>query len=403
MSMLLARDLSAPRREVPLEAFGALVPISRSGGQGRVYRPEHVPAGLGATPAVVKLYHRAPPAGAAHALDAMAAWSDVLAPARRAQLLRLAAWPLATVSSEGRLAGIVMQDVSPRFSVPFLMPSGRAQSVLLALEHLLGGDWYLERRGLGIHLDTVIRAVVAERISGALAFMHQHGIVVGDLAPSNLLVSFRDGRAVSFIDCDSMVFHGRPALTSVETGDWQMPRDFSEASRTRAADAYKLGLVVLRLFARSHDARAIGPHEPHVPAQLRGLLARALAPDAANRPPAGEWQRALAHLLSAPDLGRRYPGPATRPPPPPQPQRINRRPQPDPSTPSLRPLLASQGARRPLSPVMWVALVIAFVLLLSQLLAAMPSQNSAQSSGFTGGGRPTIQYYYPGPSGGGAP
>lgn len=50
-----------------------------------------------------------------------------------------------------------------------------------------------------------------------------------------------------------------------------------------------------------------------------------------------------------------------------------------------------------------MALVVAFVLLLSQLLAALPNQTGVRSSGFTQGGRPTIQYYYPDGSGGGAP
>ncbi len=154
-----------------------------------------------------------------------------------------------------------MRDVSGRFAAPFVMPSGRRESVLLTLEHLLGADDYLQMRGLGVRLDTFTRAEVAERICEALAFLHRHAIVASDIAPNNLLVAFGAGDEpeVCFIDCDSMVFHGRQALTSVQTGDWDIPAAFGESPDTRAADAYKLGLVVLRLFARSHDARAAGP------------------------------------------------------------------------------------------------------------------------------------------------
>ena len=194
------------------------------------------------------------------------------------------------------------------------MPSGRRERVLLTLEHLLGTDAYLQMRGLGVRLDTFTRAEVAERICDALAFLHRHAIVASDIAPNNLLVAFGAGDEpeVCFIDCDSMVFHGRQALASVQTGDWEIPAAFAESPGTRAADAYKLGLVVLRLFARSHDARAAGPHLQHVPAELRGLLARSLAADAVNRPPAGEWQRALRGALADGRLNERYPGPRRR-------------------------------------------------------------------------------------------
>lgn len=312
--MSVAVDVAAgfERRALSVEEFGELVPISRFGGQGRVYRPAIVPAGLGDAPVVVKLYRRRPPVGAGHVLTEMVAWAHLLPDEQRAALDGIAAWPLAVVRAGVGAAGIVMRDVSTRFAAPFVMPSGRCENVLLTLEHLLGADAYLQMRGLGVRLDTFTRAEVAERICDALAFLHRHAIVASDIAPNNLLLAFgaRDEPEVCFIDCDSMVFHGRQALTSVQTGDWEIPAAFGESPDTRAADAYKLGLVVLRLFARSHDARAPDPHLQHVPAELRGLLTRSLAGDAVNRPPAGEWQRALRAALAQGHLNERYPGPA---------------------------------------------------------------------------------------------
>jgi len=311
VSAVVEAPAGLERRVLGVEEFGELVPISRFGGQGRVYRPSVVPAGLGSGPVVVKLYRRSPPAGADRVLVEMVAWSHLLDADLRRALDRTAAWPLAVVRHGSIAAGIVMRDVSGRFSAPFVMPSGRREPVLLTLEHLLGSDSFLQTRGLGVRLDTFTRAEVAERICDALAFLHRHAIVASDIAPNNLLVAFGvgDEPEVCFIDCDSMVFHGRQALVSVQTGDWDIPPAFGEPPSTRAADAYKLGLVILRLFARSHDARAAGPFMQHVPAELRGLLARALAPDAVNRPPAGEWQRALRGLLAEGRLNERYPGP----------------------------------------------------------------------------------------------
>ena len=315
VSALVDLGAGIERRALAVEEFGELVPISRFGGQGRVYRPAGIPAGLGPGPVVVKLYRRPPPAGADQVLREMVAWGHLLESDQRAALQRVAAWPLAVVRRGRLAAGIAMPDVSGRFSAPFVMPSGRRERVLLTLEHLLGADDFLQLRGLGVRLDTFSRAEVAERICDALALLHRHAIVASDIAPNNLLIAFGAGDEpeVCLIDCDSMVFHGRQALVPVQTGDWELPADFAESPNTRAADAYKLGLVVLRLFARSHDARAAGAHVRHVPVELRGLLACALDRDAVNRPPVGEWQRALRGLLAGGRLNNRYPGPAPAP------------------------------------------------------------------------------------------
>ena len=175
------------RAAIALEAFGELVPISRAGGQGRVHRPAVVPSVLGRRAVVVKLYRQRPQD--ATALSEMVHWSGSLDSAHRAWLHSVAAWPVAVVSSSGVPVGIAMHDVRERFSVPFVMPSGRRDRVLLALEHLLGADDYLQQRGLDLALDTGMRARVAERVSGALSFLHRHGIVASDIAPSNLLLS----------------------------------------------------------------------------------------------------------------------------------------------------------------------------------------------------------------------
>ncbi len=416
----------APFCAIGLEAFGELAPISRLSGQGRVHRPANTPRALAGGPIVVKLYRRSPPPAAAQVLAEMVAWKRSLEETQRLRLAHLAAWPLAVVTSGGQPVGIAMPDVSERFAVPFVMPSGRRPHVLLALEHLLGGDAYLQMRGLDVRLDTARRALIAERISMALAFLHRHAIVASDLAPSNLLVSFgAQGPAVCFIDCDSMVFRGRQALASVETGDWNIPAGFSELARTRGADAYKLGLVVLRLFARSHDARAVEPHRDDVPAQLRPLLSRALAPDAANRPPAGEWQRALRQLLADRHINERYPGPAPREPVAsarPPTARANARPLT--ARPSARPLTtpasapgimasarpsphasAPIGARRTVA-ILWIlAGTVVLFLLLSRLFAAAIPQGieggATGVGGGAGGGVPyTYRYSYPPPGGG---
>jgi hypothetical protein len=403
---------------VALAELGSLTPTGRPGGQGRVYLPQHAPPGLGPAPVVVKLYRRAPPAAAVDVLGDMIAWSHRLPEAERMRLHGLTAWPLAIVGGlEGVATGIVMRDLTGRFAVPFTMPSGRRQDVLLSLEHLLSDDGYLPARGLGFVPDTVIRLRVAERISRALAFLHDRAIVVSDIAPNNLLISFgRLGPPVSFIDCDSMVFRGRQALATVQTTDWQLPRELDEAPGTRAADAYKLGLIVLRLLARSHDARAIAPHRRHVPAELRELLARALGPEPALRPAAGEWQRALELAGGRPQLGSLYPGPlvrarratATAPPPaavtPAWPGSRAGAPAPAGRPPGRG--VATGGhrpARNGLTPLalVWVAIgaVLLTLVLARMFAAAIPVSQTPQFG--NGGGAPASGFYVVPDRGGG--
>ena len=392
-------------RAVRVEDLGELVPVSRVGGQGRVYRPQFAPASLGEGPVVVKLYRRPPPADAGVVLAEMVAWDRALAPGERAWLHAVTAWPLAVAHAGPRAAGIVMRDVRGRFAVPFVMPSGRRERVLLTLEHLLGADGYLELRGLGVRLGTTRRAQVAERVCAGLAFLHGHGIAVSDIAPNNLLVAFGGAAEVCFIDCDSMAFRGRSALTTVQTGDWNLP--FAERPDTRAADAYKLGLVILRLFARSHDARVPAPHLRYVPVELRDLLYRSLAEAGANRPTAGEWQRALRGLLADGGLDERYPGPA----PAPRvsvaaPRLVSGRHAPAPATavpvarvrqvpaPAMSPL-AGVWLRRSVVALWILAGSIVLLLVLSRLFAAaMPVHDAGVGSSAGAGVGP--YYYSPG-------
>jgi len=388
---------------VAIEELGELTPIGRPGGQGRVYQPDHVPPALGASAVVVKLYRRPPAGDATKVLSGMVTWSRRLDPEQRSRLRELTGWPLALVCRGPQPAGILMHDLRGRFEVPFVMPSGRRQRVLLTLEHLLGSDHYLELRGLPVRLDTATRLRVAQAISQALAFLHRHGIAVGDIAPSNLLIALTPaGPRACFIDCDSMVFRGRRALPAVETADWQLPAGFREPSATRAADAYKLGLIVLRLLARSHDARALRPHLRHVPVELREPLARALGEEPARRPAAGEWQRALRELAADPELSSRYPEPAVQPPVAAAPPR---RP---PATPASAGSLAGLGrppARRrgpqPLG-LAWAALVaVVLWLLFAHLLAAAVPNRPNLSAAPSGGPAAGLQYYYYGPGPGG--
>jgi hypothetical protein len=175
-----------------------------------------------------------------------------------------------------------------------------------------------------------------------------------------------------------------------------MPTGFAEPASARAADAYKLALLVLRLFARSHDARALGPYARYVPVELRSLLARGLERDVANRPPAGEWQLALSGLIARPDLNERYPGPAppVRTVPPARPAPVGGAERAPVASGLARSALSASPARpagawlRPAVAAMWlIAGTVVLVLLLSRLFAAaVPAQGAGRFEGTPQGG-----------------
>jgi hypothetical protein len=290
-------DLSAP--------FG-------SGGQGAIYEIDPaIASSIGwSGPIVAKLYRSPLPESDLHAFIERVRWASSLASEARAELHEAAAWPLMVIEERGALAGIVMSDQRERFEVQMQLPSGATEAILMSLEHLLGDDAYLERR-FGLTCDTRVRAALAERLAAALAVLHRHAIVASDISQKNVLVRLIEPYAVTLIDCDSMTFRGGSTLKLVETPDWEIPEEWGELPATRGADAYKLGLAIMRLFARDQSQRDPRLVEPYVPTALHQLLMAALGSQPRLRPSAGRWQAALRDVLATP-LAKDFPGPPPR-------------------------------------------------------------------------------------------
>jgi hypothetical protein len=262
-------------------------------------------------PTVVKIYQKRLAGSALDAFDRRTQWALELPEKAREELYTASCWPLAAVADEGALVGIVMPDERLRHEAQMTLPSGETHTVLLMLEHVLTDDGYLQRR-FAMSCDTRVRALIAERLASSLAVLHRHSIVASDISQTNVLISLQEPYAVTMIDCDSMVFRGESTLKQVETPEWQLPDSWSEPANSRGADAYKLGLAILRLFARNQGTRDYALTEPHVPSALRPLLRSALGREVASRPSAGRWQASLRDVLGTP-LSRDFPGPGTRP------------------------------------------------------------------------------------------
>ncbi|HZU47126.1 MAG TPA: protein kinase [Mycobacterium sp.] len=389
-----------PRQVIKREKLGALTKIGQ-GGQGVVYQAPNVKTKF-ASSMVYKEYKPQTRAGIDFtALAAMPALvEESLSYAQAERLISCAAWPCALVEDAGAPTGFVMPAIPEAFFLELTTVKGVSRTTA-EFQHLLNHSSVLAARG--IELDDVQRYTLLREAASALAFIHKHGVCVGDISPKNLLFSLTPHEAIYFIDCDAMRINGVSALPQMETPGWDAPS--GEELATIYTDAYKLGLLALRLLAGDHDTK--NPH--HIPAATPNLLRQAitdtLTGQAHSRPLPEAWTYVLGHAIEhaqhhqktaaavtaspsnialapppTPVVHSRPPAstPPSRPPTPPPPQ-------PPPPPPPAWPQPAPSSSRTPLLIGVGLAgLVVAAVVVLVVVLANQnnfsPSSAPATSS-----------------------
>ena len=201
------------------------------------------------------------------------------------------AWPAALVIRSGRPAGFLMRQVPDRF---YRSWGDNGARVPAAMQYLLNPQPYLDRKE--IRLDDAARLRLLVSIADTMTRLHSLGVVVGDLSPNNLLVDLASTDCF-FIDCDAMRLHGQDVLHQVETPEWEVPRPGVEPIATRASDAYKFGLLAVRLFAQDQMGKNLAALRRTSP-QLGALAERSLGADSTARPTPAEWIPALRAALA---------------------------------------------------------------------------------------------------------
>lgn len=280
-TQVIERDKLGPRSKIA------------QGGQGVVYRAPNVKTKFAAS-MVYKEYK--PPVLAQMDLTALSAMPALLEQSlsypEAERLVSIAAWPCALVEDTGRTTGFVMPAIPDAFFVSLRGVRGPSPTAA-EFQHLLHPPSVLQARG--ITLDDVQRYTLLREVASALAFLHRHGVCVGDISPKNLLFSLNPREAVYFIDCDAMRINGVSALPQVETPGWATP--VGEELATVYSDAYKLGLLALRLLAGTQDTT----NTAHVPATTPGLLRQAITDTLTNpptkRPLAEAWTYVLGDAI----------------------------------------------------------------------------------------------------------
>jgi hypothetical protein len=220
------------------------------------------------------------------ALERLTQWRRGVADTDRRRIDRITPWPLAVVSDGDALVGFVMHRIGAEFFTQAHLPSGARRPVLREAQYLVAPPDRLARLRID-EPSPSSRRELTWALAEAVAFLHRHRIVLGDVSTRNVLWAHAPPR-VSFVDADSFSLGGvgspvPPAFTI----DWDDPAQPGLAAAS--SDVYKLALLVLRILARQFRTRDPDAAQPHLDPAGLALLRPSLSRDPAARPSAAAW------------------------------------------------------------------------------------------------------------------
>jgi DNA-binding helix-hairpin-helix protein with protein kinase domain len=177
---------------------------------------------------VAKVYHRPPPPEKAEKLV-------VLSNLGNERLFNLSAWPISTLrdAPDGDVAGFVMRKISEAEEVHTLhSPKSRLQKFPEA-------SW-------------AFLIYVAANIARAVAAIHEHGLLIGDVNPKNILVTRK--ATVYLLDVDSFQVSSDGRTYRCEGGfpEYTPPElqgvAFRDVDRVQEHDCFGLAVVIFQLL-----------------------------------------------------------------------------------------------------------------------------------------------------------
>jgi serine/threonine-protein kinase len=296
------------RQVIERDRLGVLTKIGQ-GGQGVVYAAPNVTTKFAAS-MVYKEYKAATLAAIDFtALTAMPALvEESLSYADGERLVSVAAWPCAIVADAAGSTGFVMPAIPQEFFISLTTVKGVSTSTA-EFQHLLNHSSVLAARGITV--GDAQRYSLLREVASGLAFLHKHGVCVGDISPKNLLFSLSPHEAVYFIDCDAMRINGVSALTQVETPGWTVPA--GEDLATVYSDTYKLGLLGLRLLAGDHDTTDPAHLPSTTPGLLRQIITDTVTKQPLSRPLPEAWSYVLGQAIEEAQYRDKTAAPASAP------------------------------------------------------------------------------------------
>ena len=299
------------------DRLGVLSKIGQ-GGQGVVYRAPNAKTTFAASMVYKQYKAKALAEIDFTALAAMPALvEESLSYTEAERLISIAAWPCRIVEDAGAPTGFVMPAIPEQFFIALTTAKGVSPSTA-EFQHLLNHPSVLAARGITV--DDAQRCTLLREVASGLAFLHKHGVCVGDISPKNLLFALTPQEGVYFIDCDGMRINGISALPQVETPGWEIPR--GEELATIYSDTYKLGLLALRLVTGDQDTKNPAHLPSTTPALLRQIITDTLTNPPPQRPLPEAWTYVLGHAIEEAQHQKQIAAPApvsAAPAPPPIP------------------------------------------------------------------------------------
>jgi serine/threonine-protein kinase len=210
-------------------------------------------------------------------------------------------------------------DLASNLTHPHILPifsAGEAQGLLYYVMPYVEGDTLRDRlkREKQLPLDDALR--VAREVADALSYAHSRDVIHRDIKPENILLASGHAVVADFGIARAISAAGGEQLTqtgmAVGTPSYMSPEQAAGSREIDGrSDLYSLGCVLYEMLAgqppftgptvesvvQQHlasEAPAITRIRPAVPAEIAGVLARALAKTPADRfSPAAQFAEAL--------------------------------------------------------------------------------------------------------------
>jgi serine/threonine protein kinase len=162
--------------------------------------------------------------------------------------------PIALVEKGGEFVGFAMNEVIEGSTFPLIFDNGSSKEQISELKFFL--NRFIEQRKMGVpELGGERLLALIEDFLRSLALLHQNNVVVGDISPSNLIVSqkknARNQDRILFLDFDSFRQAGTPHPMAPEgTPLWWAPEQEKnrKLQNTKESDVFKACLLIRRLL-----------------------------------------------------------------------------------------------------------------------------------------------------------
>lgn len=197
-------------------------------------------------------------------LSRIISFRSTLSPEFRRELDRRTAWPVALVQRKGCTVGVLMPIAPAEF--------WRTPNSGEGFEPR-GGAAVASVHKQGEFFNDSCRFAIAGSLLESVLFLHQLGVVIGDLHLGNFLAS-ANGR-VLLIDMDSVSIYGESAFDFTENESFEVP--FDGSGHTLRTDLYKFAYAAVKLISRDIGATNVPCCDDLIAVNHRQILEDLLA------------------------------------------------------------------------------------------------------------------------------